>query len=89
MGDCFGLVPDDDYWYFEDEVGDDGEEWMLDPPPEFACVECGEFGTDCCQQCGLPLCSMHFELGAGFCRDHPDQNYKPYGETDELRPYYP
>lgn len=38
--------------------------------------ECGRPALgDHCQQCGQPLCPMCAETGAGFCKDHPDENY--------------
>jgi hypothetical protein len=38
--------------------------------PESMCAECGdEAHALMCGSCGRPLCSMHAELGAGFCSD--------------------
>lgn len=33
--------------------------------------------AEACEQCGDPLCPMCFELGAGFCDKHPDDEYRP------------
>lgn len=30
-----------------------------------------------CEECGTPLCPMCYECGAGFCREHPSENYEP------------
>lgn len=32
--------------------------------------------AEACEQCGRPLCPMCYELGAGFCDEHPDANYQ-------------
>jgi len=61
---------EDFFWQGEDF---DDEE---DCEPELACIECGKQGNDTCQECGLPLCHMHHELGAGFCKKHPSQYYR-------------
>ncbi len=50
--------------YYEDE--DD---------PETACVVCGVQGNDTCCCCGHTLCSMHFEVNAGFCDDCPTEEW--------------
>ena len=42
---------------------------------ERACVDCGAPGLDCCQCCGGYLCAMHGEIGAGFCRSCPTQEW--------------
>lgn len=43
---------------------------------------CGQIACrEACEQCGIPLCSMCFETGAGFCDLHPDENYQPPPET--------
>ncbi|SFR41850.1 hypothetical protein SAMN04487947_1191 [Halogeometricum rufum] len=39
-----------------------------DPDWENQCTECGDAAHNFrCQSCGLPLCSKHNEMGAGFC----------------------
>lgn len=30
-----------------------------------------------CEECGKPLCPMCFECGAGFCSEHPSEDYRP------------
>lgn len=45
--------------------------------------ECGRATAgDQCQQCGLPLCPMCSETGAGFCKDHPDEHYEDSQQGD-------
>lgn len=39
-------------------------------------------GGDCCDQCGIPLCQMHQETGAGFCHEHPTADCTPFGEEE-------
>lgn len=51
------------------------DDYPAEPEPLCSCgrATCGEG----CQQCGLPLCPMCFEAGAGFCGKHPDDSYRP------------
>ena len=49
-----------------------------EPGWENQCTECGDAAHNFrCQSCGLPLCSKHNEMGAGFCsnftRDEEDR----------------
>ncbi len=72
--------PEDDYeyeYYFQDEEDD--------YDPEGSCVECGHYPcADCCQYCGMPLCLMHFELGAGFCKNCPTDEWCEEEESLDL-----
>lgn len=64
---------DDDFDYYDD--------W--DNP---LCSSCGRDAGDMadeCDQCGAPLCSMCYEQSAGFCSEHPDENYD-YDQFEEL-----
>lgn len=65
----------------EDDAGDYLEyydEYDCDP---IACP-CGRDScAEACEQCGTPLCAMCFETGAGFCANHPDEEFR----GDELR----
>lgn len=55
------------------------DEWDDDGPVE---CQCGHAASrEACEQCGQPLCTMCFELGAGFCKEHPNENYRPRHET--------
>lgn len=39
--------------------------------PECSCIDCGaEAHNARCGCCGFPLCSMHYEVGGGFCGEH-------------------
>lgn len=67
----YQILDDDDEW------DDDWREW------EIACVDCGKPGIDCCQCCGGYLCGMHSEIGCGFCRSCPTQEW--IDEQDVLR----
>ena len=59
----------DDDWEDEEEVRN----------VENTCVDCGEQSVgDACAQCGMPLCVMCAECGAGFCELHPDKNFKGF-----------
>jgi len=68
------ILEDDDDLYdpFEDEDNYAHEE---DDDPETACMECDKPGIDACQCCGGPLCGMHSEIGCGFCKDCPTQEW--------------
>lgn len=61
---------DDDQfdWYDEYEDGDRCDY-------ETACIDCGAPGIDLCCCCGGWLCGMHGEIGAGFCRDCPTDEW--------------
>lgn len=61
------VLSDDDYW-------DELDEWE-DDDPELACVDCGRPGLDMCQCCGGWLCGMHSEIGCGFCKACPTQDW--------------
>ena len=55
---------------YEDDERDEGSVYE-------ACIECGDKSVgDICDQCGMPLCPMHYELGAGFCKDHPNKHFR-------------
>lgn len=60
---------EDFYDPFEDEDNYAHED---DPP---ACIDCGKPGLDCCQCCGGYLCGMHSEVGGGFCKDCPTEEW--------------
>ena len=62
---------DNDNW---DEWGESFDDDRDDP--ESACIVCGDQRTleECCC-CGAPLCPMHYELGAGFCRECPTKEW--------------
>jgi hypothetical protein len=37
------------------------------------CIDCQRATVgEVCQQCGAPICPMCYEVGAGFCNEHPD-----------------
>ena len=80
--DTSPVYPDD----FEDDWEDD-DDWEDEDEqrgPDDVCINCFEPGAmDSCQQCGAPLCGMCAELGAGFCHDHPDKDYRPDGYPDQ------
>lgn len=55
----------------EDDWSDDDAEWDAD-----SCVDCGNPNvSDHCQCCAEPLCLMHSETGAGFCRNCPTKEW--------------
>lgn len=65
---------DDDY--------EDNEETIS---PDNYCRDCGRPAVgDQCQQCGLPLCPMCSETGAGFCKRHPDEYLDGYPSMEKL-----
>lgn len=60
----------EDYDPFEDE-----DNYAHEDDPETTCAECNRPGIDNCQCCGAPLCGMHSEVGAGFCKDCPTEEW--------------
>ena len=49
------------------------------------CGECGRLTAgDSCDQCGVPLCPMCSETGAGFCKLHPDVNFRAYDAEGDV-----
>jgi len=63
------------YGDFDDDLDDD-DSYSPDEDEE-CCGECDDVAVDECQCCGKPLCVMHSEIGAGFCKDCPTKDYKP------------
>lgn len=59
MVDPYAPPPEHTDWHYVDHV-----------PIENACIECGKEAGIHCGCCGFPLCGMHHELGAGFCRKY-------------------
>jgi hypothetical protein len=60
---------------------DEDDDWPGDDEP--ALCDCGRPTVgEGCQQCGTPLCPMCFEVGAGFCGKHPDDDFMPEKEED-------
>ena len=53
------------YFELDDDGNDDWEDDRIDL--ENIC-DCGRSASDNCGFCGNPLCYIHFELGAGFCK---------------------
>jgi hypothetical protein len=49
----------DDYDDYDDY--DDG--WS------YLCRDCGDDATECCLQCGAPLCKKHYNQNHGSCSD--------------------
>lgn len=71
------LCSEYDEWEYEDE-----DEWQHDL--HRSCVICGNRTVgDSCDQCGLPLCPMHWETGVGFCDTCPTEDYYPSWVADE------
>jgi len=63
----------DPHPYADDGFGD--EDWDF----EKACINCGGQSVgDVCAQCGMPLCPMCGECGAGFCHDHPNEHFQGF-----------
>ena len=62
---------DSDYWDTTEEAE---REWQR--KLETGCIHCGAPESDNCNQCGIELCAMHYEIGAGFCKEHPDDEYE-------------
>lgn len=61
MSEYYLELDDDGSDYWEDRsIEDEQEDW------ENVC-SCGRPGNDYCGFCGVPLCHMCFECGAGFC----------------------
>ncbi len=64
---------------------DPGDEWderyenLLDDDDWDKLCECGRdtCGSGC-EECGVPLCPMCDEIGAGFCHHCPSDDYIPY-----------
>lgn len=72
----------DDYFYYADGSGYPYDEYEYDEDDYYEDEEemCGEINCtmnaiDQCQCCGMPLCHMHSEIGAGFCRGCPTQDW--------------
>lgn len=65
----------DEHWHYEESDDD----WGDDPREDMeALCSCGRPTIgECCEQCGMPLCPMCFETGAGFCHGHPTEDYRP------------
>jgi hypothetical protein len=61
-----GAMNEEDYFDDDEEVSD----------PMAACHEDGRRAFESCNQCGVPLCPMCFECGAGFCDRHPDERFE-------------
>lgn len=61
---------------------DDGDEYS---PEELYSVEgCYEEASTFCECCGVPICSEHHEVGAGFCKNCPKPGWTPdYPEEGE------
>ena len=59
--------------FYDDDWGEDVSD------PLNACIDCGAEGIgEVCGQCGMPLCVMHAETGAGFCSQHPDKHFRGF-----------
>lgn len=57
-----------------DDLNDDD----FEPEESGHCVQCSRpTSGDVCEECGLPLCPMCSECGAGFYNKHPSPNYQP------------
>ncbi len=54
---------------YEDDYDEDRDSFE-------ACVDCGSPNiSDMCQCCGGWLCYMHSEIGCGFCRKCPTEEW--------------
>ena len=53
---------------------------------ENCCYYCWRESSGVCGFCGLPLCHMHFELGAGFC--HEEDRHTPAVIMDYAKEIY-
>ncbi len=63
-----------DWYEYEDD--DDEEDWDDEPERwERICHDCDNYGIDTCQCCGSWLCGMHSEVGAGFCKTCPTDDW--------------
>lgn len=70
---------DEDYDGGNDGIYDTGED---DLDASDCCWECGREAITYCGCCGVPLCIMCSEMGAGFCgRKHSKEEWTKYAKT--------
>lgn len=67
-------------YYYDDEDLYDDDDYSDREDDDELCMSGGCSQSTCgdaCQECGVPLCPMCMECGAGFCGQHPSENYEP------------